>query len=497
MKTKFKESIYSILPISIIMVLISIFLQFNIVTTISIIISTILLIIGMSLFMYGAEISMIEIGKSMSSSLIKTKKPLLICVIALIIGIVITVAEPDLKVLATQMTSINSTLLILSVGLGVGIFLALAVIRIIYQIDLKVFITIFYGLILLLMFFVNKNMIPISFDSGGVTTGPISVPFIVAMGIGFSSSRTRKKSKDDIFGLVAMCSIGPILIVLLFSLFMKNNYIYQYNITEEIKDISTLLSSYIKIILPTIKDVSISLLPILSLFTIFNLITHKVKKNKLKKVLIGIPLTFIGLLLFFTGVNAGYTKIAYQIGINMTKYYEYYLIPLGIIIGLVIVKAEPAVAVLTTQIEEITQGNVSKNIINNTISIGVALAITISIIRVLTGIPITYFLLIGYLIAIALTFITPKVFTTIAFDSGGAVSGPMTTSFLLPLIIGICYQKAGNVMTDAFGLVGLVALSPLITIQLFGIIYNYKTKYIVNNKEFDETIIEYDWRCLS
>lgn len=496
-KSKLRESIYSILPIMVIMILVSLLLKFNIVTMVSILISTILLVIGICLFTYGADISMIEIGKSIASSLVKTKKPFFIAFIAFIVGIIITVAEPDLKVLADQMTAINGTTLILCVGLGVGIFLALASLRIIYQIDLKLFIVVFYGLVLLLMLFVDKMMIPVSFDSGGVTTGPMSVPFIIAMGLGFSASRSRKESKDDSFGLVAMCSIGPILIVLLFSLLNKGDMVYEYNITPEINDFASLLSEYISEIIPTLKEVSLSLLPILSLFIIFNLITKKIKKNKLKRIIVGLIITFIGLSLFFIGVNAGYMKIAYLIGIKMFANYEFLLIPLGIIVGLVIVKAEPAVAVLTGQIEKITQGSVSKKLINNIIALGVAAAIAISIIRVLTGISIIWFLVIGYIISILLMFITPKIFTMIAFDSGGAVSGPMTTSFLLPLVIGICYQKGGNVMNDAFGLVALVALSPLLTIQTFGAIYAFKSKHVVDVNSLDESIIEYDWRCLS
>ena len=494
-KGKLKESIFSILPIMVIMIIVSLLLKFSIVTIVSILVSTILLIIGICLFTYGADISMIEIGKSVASSLVKTKKPLLIAFIAFIVGIIITVAEPDLKVLADQMTAIDNLTLILCVGLGVGIFLALASLRIIYQVDLKVFIIIFYGFILFLMLFVPEIMIPVSFDSGGVTTGPMSVPFIIAMGIGFSSSRSRKESKDDSFGLVAMCSIGPILIVLLFSLFTKSNMVYEYNIATETKNFADLLLSYTNEILPTIKEVSLSLLPILALFAIFNLITKKIRKDKLKQVIVGLIITFIGLSLFFIGVNAGYMKIAYLIGIKMFANYEFLLIPLGILVGLVIVKAEPAVVVLTSQIEKITQGSVSKKVINNIIASGVAIAIAISMVRVLTGISIIWFLIIGYVITIILMFVTPKVFTMIAFDSGGAVSGPMTTSFLLPLIIGVCYQKGGNVMTDAFGVVALVALSPLLTIQLFGILYNIKSKKVIDINSLDEEIIEYDWKC--
>lgn len=494
---KFKEAIWAIIPVMAIMLLVSFVLNFNVITISSILVSTILLVIGICLFTYGADISMIEIGKAISSFLVKTRKPVLIAIVAFIVGIIITIAEPDLKVLADQMTAIDNFTLIGCVGLGVGIFLSLAAIRILYQIDLKKFIIIFYGIILVLMFFVDSKMIPVAFDSGGVTTGPMSVPFIIAMGIGFSVARSRKQSKDDSFGLVAMCSIGPILIVLLFSLLINGDMTYEYNISKELVDFSELSNVYINQILPTIRDVTLSLLPILLLFTIFNLITKKIKTKKLKKIIFGIIVTYIGLILFFIGVNAGYTRIAYLIGINMFTNFKYLLIPLGILIGLVIVKAEPAVAVLTTQIEQITQGSVSKKVVNNIIATGVAIAITISMIRVITGIPITLFLFIGYIIALLLMFICPKIFTMIAFDSGGAVSGPMTTSFLLPLIIGVCYQNGGNVLTDAFGVVALVALSPLLSIQLFGVAYKIKSRNIIDVSTLSEEIVEYDWGSYS
>ncbi len=494
-KGKLKESVFSIMPIAIIMIVIGLFLKFSIVTIVSILISTILLMIGICLFTYGVSVSMIEIGKSLASSLVKTKKPLLIMIITFCVGIVITIAEPDLLVLAEQMTAIDSVTLILCVGLGVGIFFALASLRIIYQIDLKKFIVVFYGLILALMFLVDKSLVPISFDSGGVTTGPMSVPFIIAMGLGFSVARSRKESKNDSFGLVAMCSIGPVLIVLLFSLLVKGNMIYKYNIATETRDFTNLFLNYSEAILPTLKEVGLSLLPILILFIIYNLITKKIKKAKLKMVISGLIIAFVGLSLFFIGVNVGYMKIAYLIGIKMVANYEFLLVPFAILVGFVIVKVEPAVAVLTSQIEKITQGSVSKKIINTIIAFGVSIAIAISMIRVLTGISIIWFLFGGYLLAIVLMFVSPKIFTMIAFDSGGAVSGTMTTSFLLPLIIGVCYQKGGNVMTDAFGVVALVALSPLITIQAFGILYNIKSKNMLDISKIDEEIIDYDWKC--
>lgn len=491
-KIKFKEALSSILPIAIIMFIVGIILGFNIVTIISLFISTLFLIVGVTMFTYGADLSMIEIGKLIASKLVRTKKPILISIVCFIVGLIITVAEPDLKVLAAQMTAINSNTFMLCVGIGVGLFLSLAAIRILFQINLKILISIFYGIILLMLFISSAEIIPVAFDSGGVTTGPLSVPFILAMGIGFSSSRERKKSKDDSFGLVALCSIGPILIVLLFGLLMKQNMNYTYNISEEITSFPFLIKHYVDETIPVFKEVIMSLLPILILFLIFNFITKKVKKNKMKQILTGLAITLIGISLFFIGVNVGYMPIAYLLGMKMINY-KIFLIPLGLIIGFVIVKAEPAVAVLTEQIEKITQGNLKKSVVVNTIAIGVSIAVALSLFRVLTGISILPFLIVGYILALLLMLITPKIFTMVAFDSGGAVTGPMTTSFLLPFIIGICYSYGGNVLTDAFGLVAFVALSPLLTIQILGIIYNIKSNIKTTTISIDESIIEYSW----
>lgn len=493
---KLSDAVLSIVPVMIIMILIGFYLQFSIVTMISILVSTLLLVIGVTLFTLGADLSMIEIGKTISSGLLKTRKVWLILLVSFIVGVVITIAEPDLKVLAEQMTAIDSSKLILSVGVGVGLFLSVAAARILYQISLKKVIGFFYVILLFMLFISNKEMVPLAFDSGGVTTGPMSVPFILAMGIGFSGSKNRKTSANDSFGLVSLCSIGPIITVLLLGLFINSNMDYTYNIAGEMPDLLSLISNYFGEIMPVFKEVLISLLPILGVFIIFSLITRKVKKQQIAKVMVGLPITLIGLTLFFIGVNVGYLPVAYLIGIKMYNKAKLLLIPLGMIIGFVIVKAEPAVALLTEQIEKLTEGSIKRNIMNNAIAIGVSVAVGISIFRVTTGVSITWFLIIGYLIAMILMRFTPDIFTMVAFDSGGAVTGPMTTSFLLPLVIGICYACNGNVLTDAFGLVALVALSPLITIQVLGIIYNMKSKKNNIIDSIDESIIEFKRRDL-
>ena len=317
----------------------------------------------------------------------------------------------------------------------------------------------------------------------------MSVPFILAMGIGFSSM--RKNSSNDSFGLIALCSIGPIITVLILGLLMKSDLTYTYNIGEEVTNINSLIINYLHEIGPVFKDVLISLLPILLVFIVFNLIKRSVDKKQIIKVSIGLPITLAGLIFFFVGVNAGYLPVAYLIGINMFNRARILLIPLGILIGFVIVKAEPAVAVLTEQIEKLTEGSIKRSVMNNTIAIGVAVAVALSIYRVISGISINYFLLGGYIIVLVLMCFSPDIFTMVAFDSGGAVTGPMTTSFLLPLIIGICYASGGNVLTDAFGLVAFVAMSPLITIQVLGIIYKYKTNRMNRIDDIDETIIDF------
>ena len=275
---------------------------------------------------------------------------------------------------------------------------------------------------------------------------------------------------------------------------MPSNMTYTYDINPEVTSYTKLIYNYAHEIIPILKDVMISLLPILMVFIIFNVITKKVKIKKIRTIITGLIITLLGLSLFFLGVNVGYMPNAYLLGAQLHDKIGLITILFGVVVGFVIVRAEPAVSVLTEQIEEMTEGSLKKSLLVNTIACGVAVAVAIAITRVMTGIPITWFLIIGYLIAVTLMIFTPKIFTMVAFDSGGAVSGPMTTSFLLPFIIGICYAHNGNVLTDAFGLVALVALSPLITIQMLGIIYKLISSKKEDTSKLDETIIEFDWR---
>ncbi len=489
---KMKEAVASVLPISIIMTILCFILKLNTFTIYSVILSSILIIIGIGLFSYGAEISMIEIGKNVASDVLKTKKLSLIISVALAIGIVITLAEPNIKVLASQITAIPEVLLIGSIAIGVALFLCFSFIRILLQINMKIVVGILYGILLLILLISSNNSIPLAFDAGGVTTGPIAVPFIMALGMGFAKG-VSKKWREDSLGLVAMCSIGPIIIVSLLTFFMKGGLTYEYNISNELTTSLEFSKNFANEIPVSIKTTLVSLLPILLLFIIYNIVNKKIVHRNINRTLSGLFISFVGLILFFIGVNAGYTKASYIVGIELYKQLKKFIIPIIVLMGFTIVKAEPAVVVLTSEIEKMTQGSLKKNLVTTTLSLGVSIAVFIAIYRLLNGISIRYFLLVSYALAIILMIKSPKLFTMLALDSGGAVSGPLSTSILLPVLIGICYQMNGNVLTDAFGVVGLTSISPLITLQALGILYDIKMKKTKKTKDLDEEIIEYKW----
>lgn len=439
-------------------------------------IGAVLLIVGMLLFNVGVELSMTPMGERVGSMITKSKNLLMIIVIAFIMGFVITVSEPDLQVLAQQVPSIPNMILICSVATGVGIFLVIAILRMLFGIPLSWLLLFFYGIVFLLAFFVPKNFLSIAFDSGGVTTGPMTVPFIMAFGIGIASIRSDKHAEDDSFGLVALCSIGPILAVLILGMLYKPDSTEQVSeaipVIDNTVDLWKLFSAEFPLY---IKEMAISLLPIVAFFGIFQLMSREINKHTLIKIGIGLVYTYIGLILFLTGVNVGFMPAGNYLGQTIAALpYCWIIIPIGMIIGYFIVLAEPAVFVLTKQVEEITSGAISSSAMRTSLSIGVSLSVGLAMTRVLTGISILWFLVPGYSIALILTFFVPKIFTAIAFDSGGVASGPMTATFLLPLAMGACEALGGNIITDAFGIVAMVAMTPLITIQIMGLIFKFK-----------------------
>ncbi len=327
-----------------------------------------------------------------------------------------------------------------------------------------------------LSFFVPKDFLAVAFDSGGVTTGPMTVPFIMSMGVGFAAVRSDKHAEDDSFGLVALCSIGPILAVLLLGLlYHPGDAVYTPKPLPELHDSVELWQYFARGIPEYMKEIFISLLPIAIFFAAFQIVSLKLKRKTILKIIIGVAYTYIGLVLFLTGVNVGFMPAGNHLGQTIAALpYRWILIPIGMIIGYFIVKAEPAVYVLMEQVEEITSGAISGNSMGVSLSLGVAVSIGLAMTRVLTGISIFWFILPGYVIAISLSFFVPKIFTAIAFDSGGVASGPMTATFLLPFAMGACQAVGGDIVRDAFGIVAMVAMTPLIAIQIQGVVYKFR-----------------------
>lgn len=479
LRSKLKESLVAVLPT----ILIVIILCFSVAPIspsilLCFLMGAVLLILGMMFFTLGAELSMTPMGEKVGSCMTRSKKLWVVIALSFLLGFIITISEPDLQVLAGQVPSVPNMTLILAVACGVGAFLVIALLRMLFGITLPNLLVFFYIIVFILAFFVPESFQSVAFDSGGVTTGPMTVPFIMALGVGVSSIRNDRHAADDSFGLVALCSIGPILSVLILGMiYHPEESTYQAPVIPEIQD-STQLWELFKAGFPTyIKEIALSLLPIVLFFAIFQIAVLKLKKRKLLKICIGLFYTYIGLVLFLTGVNVGFMPAGNYLGSVLgSSGHPWILVPIAMIMGFFIVKAEPAVYVLNKQVEEITDGAISARAMGTSLSVGVALSLGIAMVRVLTGISVMWFLIPGYAIALGISFFVPKIYTAIAFDSGGVASGPMTAAFLLPLAQGACMAVGGDIVTDAFGVVSMVAMTPLITIQLLGIISKLKER---------------------
>ncbi|MDD3168279.1 MAG: DUF1538 domain-containing protein [Eubacteriales bacterium] len=477
---KTKESLSSVLPITLIVLI----LNFTIVPMPFVVrglflMGAFLLILGMGLFTLGADLAMMPMGEQIGGELLKSRKLFLLIGATLLMGIMITIAEPDLQVLAEQVPSIPNRVIVLWVAAGVGIFLVFALLRILFQWRLSYLLIGMYLAVFILGAYIPEDFLAVAFDSGGVTTGPITVPFIIALGVGVSSVRGGKSSHDDSFGLVAFGSVGPILAIMILGLFYSDTSFHQAEETMPVaRNVLDLLRLFQESLPFYMKEVATALLPIIIFFALFQFFALKLPKSQLIKISVGSIYTYLGLVLFLTGVNVGFLPAGSYIGEFVGELnYSWILIPLGMIMGFFIVKAEPAVHILNDEVEYITGGFISKNAMLWSMSIGVSISVGLAMLRILYEINIFYILIPGYAIALGLTFIVPKIFTAIAFDSGGVASGPMTATFLLPFAMGACKAVGGNILTDAFGVVAMVAMTPLITIQLMGLIYNIKIRY--------------------
>ena len=470
---KIKEALVSVLPVAAIVMLLNLtpLVNFSIRETVVFGVSALFLILGIGLFNLGADLAMTPMGEQVGSGLTNNRKMRILLSVSFIMGVIITVAEPDLSVLAGQVKDvINGTLLIWSVGLGVGIFLLLSVLKMVFKKNLSQMLMYFYMALFALAALVvvngNGDFLALAYDSGGVTTGPITVPFIMALGVGIASTIGGKDSAENSFGSIALCSVGPILAVMALGISIRGNI--EYKVPEYSID-AGLGKNFLPTLLHTVEEVAIALGMVVLIFTVLQLIFLKLPWRRLIRIAIGIVYTFVGLVVFLVSVTIGFMPIGYKLGTQLADNSKLLLL-FGFLLGMVVVLAEPAVHVLNRQVEEVTGGTVSRKSMMIALSVGVGVSIFLSMLRIVYDFSILYYLIPGYFISLGLSFFVPKIYTAIAFDSGGVASGPLTSGFILPLAIGACMTLQGEakVLSDGFGIVAMVAMTPLITIQILG-----------------------------
>ena len=468
------ESLKSVLPVTAIML----FLFLTVAPApLSVLLSYLggaaLLVAGMGLFTLGAEQAMTPMGEYVGAHMTRRGKLGPALATAFFVGFIITISEPDLQVLVSQVPMIPNLTLILAVAAGVGAFLMVALARILWSIRLRYLLLGFYALVFILVQFVSPDFWAVAFDSGGVTTGPMTVPFIMALGVGISAMRSDRKAAQDSFGLVALCSIGPILAVVALGMLYEGAPTAASAVTlPQIEDSRQLSQLFVGSFPHYLKEVALAMSPIVVYFAMLDMVSLRLKARRLLRLGIGFVYTYVGLSLFLTGVNVGFMPAGYLLGEMIGALpYRWILVPIGMVVGYFIVSAEPAVFVLNRQVEELTSGAIPQKAMRLSLSIGVSASVGLAMVRVLTGVSIMPFLVSGYALALVMSFFVPEMFTSIAFDSGGVASGPMTATFLLPFAMGACRAVGGSMVTDAFGIVAMVAMTPLLTIQVMGVIY--------------------------
>ena len=474
LRGKIRESLISALPVTVIVYLLSAtpLLDVSIGELITFTIGAVLLVLGIGLFSMGADLAMTPMGAHVGAGLSRQRKLWLLCGICFLLGMLITIAEPDLQVLANQVrTVMNGTVLIACVGVGVGAFLILAILKIVFRMSLSHILMLFYmllfGLALILVVNGNGALLPVAFDSGGVTTGPITVPFLMALGVGIANILGDRRSRENSFGLVSLCSVGPVLAVMVLGIFSRNELAYtvpDYSVSADIA------GAFLNTAAHTCREVATALGLIVGMFLLCQMVFLKLSRRVMKKIAVGVGFTYVGLVIFLTGVNVGFMPIGYKIGCALGQGNPGMLVGFGLVIGILVVLAEPAIHVLNAQVEDVTGGLVNRRAMMVGLCIGVGTALALSMLRIVFDFSLIYYVVPGYFIALMLSLVVPPVYTAIAFDSGGVASGPMTSGFLLPLAIGACVTIHGPdaVLRDAFGVVALVAMAPLIAIQLLG-----------------------------
>ncbi len=496
-----RKSLISVLPIYALVMLLLIFriIEFTGYEILSFSLATIIVIIGIGLFNYGSEHAMTPIGKKVGKGLTKQGKVIILLLVVFMFGFLITIAEPDLTVLASQTKSIfNSVLLIVSVGLSVGFFLVIAILKIIKKINLIRILSLLYmlafSIVALLAFQGKESLVALAFDSGGVTTGPMTVPFLMALGAGVANILSQKSEKDASFGFIAFSSIGPVLIVLILALFSRKEMVYELN-DYAISD--NFFLSYLKCFVEKLKDVGISIGLLFLCFIVVDRILLHSSKKQIILLIKGLIIAYLGLVLFLSAVDNTYMSIGYKIGNLLSNTNTFLLIIIAFVIGALTVLAEPAIKILVLQVEEMTNGLIKKRSMLITLAIGVGIAISLAMIRIAFKISILYIIIPGYILCFILAFFVPKIYTAIAFDAGGVASGPLTSSFILPIAIGVCNNLNGSesILNYGFGVVSLVALSPLLSIEILGALSVFKEKRRIK-KAVKQVLLEDDKKII-
>lgn len=497
LKEKVMEALSSVVPITCIVLVLSFTVApMPVSSLILFLLGALLLILGVGLFSLGVDIAMMPIGEGIGGQIAGGRRLWAMIPLCFLIGVFVTIAEPDLQVLAKQVPAVPDMVIILTVAVGVGFFMVVALLRAKFGWELNRMLIGFYILVFALAILVPKEFLAVAFDSGGVTTGPITVPFIIAMGAGLAALRRDSNSEADSFGVVALSSVGPILAVMILGLCYNSSDLSYTPFAIPNLETTADVGQYFASGFPEyIEEVALGLAPIALFFAIFQVVALKLRHRQLIKIVVGMVYTYAGLVLFLTGVNVGFMPAGHFLGVQVAQLrYNWVLIPIGMLVGWFIVAAEPAVRVLNQQVEELTGGSISQRAMGTTLSIGMAVAVGLAMFRVLTGISVLWILVPGYAVALGLSFRVPKVFTAVAFDSGGVASGPMTATFLLAFAMGACEAVGGNILTDAFGVVAMVAMTPLVAIQALGLVYQRKSRREAERLIMgsEEDIIVYD-----
>ncbi len=485
---KFKETLTSVLPVMFIVVILgSTVAKLSGSVLFRFLAGGVFVIIGLTLFLLGVDIGILPMGERSGAALTAKKNLPLLLITSFFIGFIVTVAEPDVQVLANQVkgidSSVNKWALVAMIACGVGFFVALGVLRTVMSLPLNVVLSVSYVIVFLVAFAIPAKFQGVAFDSGGATTGPMTVPFIMSLGMGVAAVRgSSGKAQDDSFGLTGIASIGPIAAVCVYGIILSGkagNIINSPAVTvDNIENVSYGLSVFFKMLPDVTGEVLSALAPLAFMAFVFQLFLIKLPPFQVMRMIAGFILCFIGLVLFLTGAQGGFMSAGQNLGAVLgynacsSVTGSLILILTALVFGAVVVCAEPAVWVLTQQVEAVSGGTIKRKIMLLALSSGVSVSVALSMLRVLLGFSLWYILIPGYLIALTLTFVSPKLFTGIAFDSGGVASGPMTSTFILSFALGASSAVGGNPATDAFGVIALVAMTPLIAIQILGIIYS-------------------------